>query len=78
MSRRKNIHVVPHGDEWAVKSEGTEKPLKVTKTKKEAVEIAREKAKKRSSELIIHKKDGKISQKESYGNDPCPPKDKEH
>ncbi|MEZ4812012.1 MAG: hypothetical protein R2883_00715 [Caldisericia bacterium] len=26
--------------------------------------------------MIIQKKDGKIGQKDSYGNDPCPAKDK--
>jgi hypothetical protein len=28
------------------------------------------------SELVIHNRDGKISQCDSHGNDPCPPRDK--
>jgi len=32
--------------------------------------------KKQEAELVIHNKGGKISEKDSYGNDPCPPKDK--
>ena len=41
------------------------------------VDYARDLAKKQEAELVVHNKDGKISQKDSYGNDPCPPKDKE-
>ena len=28
------------------------------------------------AESVIHGKDGKIQNSNSYGNDPCPPKDK--
>ena len=41
-----------------------------------AVDYARDLAKKQEAELVIHNKGGKISEKDSYGNDPCPPKDK--
>jgi len=30
------------------------------------------------SEVVIHNKNGRISDKDSYGNDSCPPKDKKH
>jgi hypothetical protein len=50
----------------------------ITETKKEAVEVAREIARNNHSELVIHGKDGKIQDKDSYGNDPVPPKDKKH
>ncbi|NTU74289.1 DUF2188 domain-containing protein [Candidatus Roizmanbacteria bacterium] len=33
-------------------------------------------AKTQKTELVIHNQDGKISNKNSFGNDPCPPKDK--
>ncbi len=74
----KNQHVVTHPDGWAVKGEGNEKATKVVDTQKEAIEIAREIAKNQESELVIHGKDGKIRDKDSYGNDPNPPKDKKH
>ena len=35
-------------------------------------------AKNQESELYIQDSKGKIRSKDSYGNDPCPPKDKEH
>ncbi|MBZ4662808.1 MAG: hypothetical protein JG776_490 [Caloramator sp.] len=71
----KNQHVTPHPDGgWQVKGEGNNKSTKVTETKKEAIDIARQIAKNQESELIIHGKDGKIQSKDSYGNDPYPPK----
>lgn len=70
----KNQHVVPHGDKWAVKGAGNKKATKVTDTQKEANEIAKEIAKKQKSEVLIHGKNGKIRDKNSYGNDDYPPK----
>ena len=75
---KKNQHVVPKGDEWAVKGEGNNKATRVVDTQAEAIKIAREIAINQESELVIHGKDGKIRDKDSYGNDPCPPKDKKH
>lgn len=70
----KNQHVVPKGKKWAVKGVGNEKATKVTDTQKEAIEIAKEIAKNQKSEVLIHRKDGKIRDKNSYGNDNYPPK----
>ena len=78
MSKKKNQHVVPHPFGWAVKGEGNKKATRITKTQKEAIEIAREIAKKQDSEVIIHNRKGQIRDKDSYGNDPCPPKDRKH
>ena len=70
----KNQHVVPNGNNWAVKGEGNSKNTRITQTQKEAIDIARTIARKEQSELIIHGKDGQIRQKDSYGNDQFPPK----
>lgn len=70
----KNQHVVPHPDGWAVKGEENSKPTKITNTQQEAISYAREIAKNQGSELLIHGKDGKIRDRDSYGNDPYPPK----
>jgi len=75
---KKNQWVTIHPKGWAIKGEGNKRATKVTKTQKEAIDIAREIAKTQKSELIIQNTEGKIRSKESYGNDPCPPKDKEH
>ena len=44
-------------------------------TEEEADKVARAMAQKDNVELVIHNKDGGISDKDSFGNDPCPPKD---
>ena len=75
---KKNQWVVKHFKGWAVKGEGNKKATKVTKTQKEAIYIAKKIAKNQESELYIQDSKGKIRSKDSYGNDPCPPKDKEH
>lgn len=72
---KKNQHVVPHNDNWAVKGAGNEKVTKTFDKKTDAIEFAKEIAKNQQSELIIHKGDGTIQNKNSYGNDPNPPKD---
>lgn len=75
----KNQHVVPNKDGgWSVKGAGNSKSTANTETKKEAEKIARDIAKNQGSEVVIHGKDGKIQDKDSYGNDPNPPKDGKH
>lgn len=70
---KKNQHVVPHDNGWAVQGEGNSKPTKITNTQAEAIDKAREIAKNQESELLIHGRDGKIRDRDSYGNDPYPP-----
>lgn len=67
---KKNQHVVPHKKGWAVKGAGNERNTKIVATQKEAINIAREIAKNQQSELLIHNKEGRIREKDSFGNDP--------
>lgn len=76
MKRGKDQHVVKHPDGWAVKGAGNSKATKVTKTQKEAIKSAEQIARNQKSDTKIHGTDGKIRAGNSYGNDPCPPKDK--
>lgn len=76
MSRGKNQHVVKHQDGWAVKGAGNSKATKITTTQKEAINIAQNIARNKKSDTKIHGRDGKIRAGNSYGNDPCPPKDR--
>jgi hypothetical protein len=69
----KNQHVVPHNDGWAVKGAGNQKATAVVSTQKEASTIAKEIAINQQSELVIHRPNGQIRDKNSYGNDPHPP-----
>lgn len=75
MTKKKDIHVVPHPEGWATKTEGASKAGRVFQTKAEAMEQGREQAKREGVELVPHKKDGTIQNPNSYGNDPNPPKD---
>lgn len=72
---KKNQHVTPHPDGgWQVKGAGNKKATVRTETQSEAINIAREIAKNQESELVIHRSNGQIRDKDSYGNDPCPPR----
>ena len=71
-----NQHVVKHPNGWAVKGEGNSRVTKVTNTQKEAISFAQNIARNQKSDTKIHGLDGRIRAGNSYGNDPCPPKDK--
>ena len=70
---KKDQHVVPHAGQWAVKGEKNERATKVVETQAEALEIARRIAINQQSEVVIHRPNGKIRDKNSYGNDDFPP-----
>lgn len=74
----KNQWVSPRDDKWGVHGEGNERDTKVFDRKQDAVDYAKSIAKNQQSELIIQKRNGVIQSKDSYGNDPCPPKDSEY
>ena len=78
MSASKNQHIVPNNGKWSVKGEGNSKSTSTHETKAEAVKAGTEIAKNQKSELVIHGRNGRIQDKDSYGKDPCPPKDKKH
>lgn len=72
---KKNQHVVPHGNEWAIKGAGNSKyTLITTTTQSEAIEIARSIAQNQGSELFVHNRHGQIRERNTYGDDPHPPK----
>lgn len=75
---KKDIHVVPHKDGWATRKEGAGRAGAVTETQKQAIEQARDQARREKVEVVIHRKDGRIRDSDSYGNDPNPPKDQKH
>lgn len=68
-------HVTKHPDgAWQVKGAGNEKATKRTDTQAQAIQRAREIDKNQEAEVVIHHPNGKIRDKDSYGNDPFPPK----
>ena len=68
------VHTVPDKDGlgWANKQDG--EVLSRHHTKDAAEEAGRQEAKRDEVEHFIHKKDGTIGERNSYGNDPFPPK----
>lgn len=69
----KNIQVVKRGNSWAATQEKAQRASGLFPTQREAINRAREIAKKNGQEVVIHGVNGKIREKNSYGNDDCPP-----
>jgi uncharacterized protein DUF2188 len=65
-----NIHVVPEGEQWAIKEEGSDEAFQVHETQEAALTDARALAASRGVELVLHGEDGQIREKDSHGNDP--------
>ena len=74
----KNQHVVRRDDDWAVRGEGNAKDTSLHLTQGAAIKAAREIAINKKAEVVIHGRDGKIRDKDSYGADPFPPRDRKH
>jgi hypothetical protein len=68
-------HVVPNpGGGWDVKKGGATRASGHYDTKQDAVDAGRKISRNQKTELRIHNLDGKISQSDSHGKDPYPPK----
>jgi hypothetical protein len=74
MSSKRNQHVVPREDGWAVKGAGAGRATATFDHKADAVARAREIARNQGTELLVHGRDGKIETRDSHGHDPFPPK----
>ena len=68
-----NVHIVPHNGNWAVRIEGNERVTSVHDTQHEAEVVGRDRARRDHVEILIHREDGRIRDRDSYGNDPFPP-----
>ena len=70
----KNQHVTPHpAGGWQVKGEGNRKATVRTNTQSDAIDRARIISRNQNSELVIHRANGQIREKDSHGRDPFPP-----
>lgn len=72
----KSIHTVYNSErnKWENKRAGNSAPLSSHGTKANALVRAENIAEKVKAEHFIHGKDGKIQERNSYGNDPFPPR----
>jgi hypothetical protein len=66
--------VVPRGGRWANRKGGADRATSLHDTQREAEQVAREQSRREKSELVIHRPDGRIRQKDSHGNDSFPPR----
>ena len=64
----KTVHVVPSGEGWAVKSEGSGKTVSLFSTQKDAVACARSIVRKMASgQIAIHGRTGRIAASGVHG-----------
>lgn len=73
-----NQHVVPRSGDWAVRGAGNGKVTSIHDTQGDAINAARQIARNQRAEVVIHGRDGKIRDSDSYGPDSCPPRDTRH
>ena len=76
MANRKNVHVVQRDSGWGTLREGAQRATQVYDTQAQAIEVGRQMARRGQGELLIHGQNGRIRARDSYGNDPYPPKDR--
>jgi|AntRauTorckE6833_2_1112554.scaffolds.fasta_scaffold116882_2 hypothetical protein len=55
---KRNQHVVPHKEGWAVRTAGRNRAASVHETQVEAIDRARDTARRNQGELRIHGRDG--------------------
>ena len=59
-------HVVPHKGRWAVRRQDAERVSSTHPTQQEAISTARQWAKEKRGELVVHARDGSIRDRDSY------------
>ena len=75
MANRNNVHIVQRGNGWGTLREGGQRSSQVFDTQAQAIAAGREMARQGRGEMLTHGRNGQIRARDSYGNDPCPPKD---
>ncbi|OAV70395.1 hypothetical protein Barb7_03268 [Bacteroidales bacterium Barb7] len=74
---KKTQHVVPSlNGGWNVRASRSLQATKHFDDKREAITFAKDISKKQQMELFVHKAGRTIRLRNSYGNDPSPPRDK--
>ena len=75
MPKKPAVVTGPHPEGgWQNKVEGNKRASNTAPTKAEAQATGRDMARRRKTEHKIQDKEGRISERNSYGNDPHPPK----
>ncbi len=74
MPNQKNYWTARHGTDWQVKREGNKRATSVHPTQFQAWSETKNRAKAAEGEALLQNKQGRIRERNSYGNDPFPPK----
>ncbi|ODV41479.1 hypothetical protein AWV79_35505 [Cupriavidus sp. UYMMa02A] len=69
MPRQHDIHVVPAGERWAVEAEGGT-GRETFATQEDAIAAGTRRAKAAQVELLVHGRDGRIRERNTFGHDP--------
>lgn len=75
MANRNNVHIVQRNSGWGTLREGGQRATQVYETQAQAIQAGRQMAREGQGELLVHGQNGQIRARDSYGNDPFPPKD---
>lgn len=67
---KKPVHVVPSGGKWVVKREGSAAASSTHRKQSTAWEKGKSIARSQKSEAYLHGRDGRIRERNTYGNDP--------
>jgi hypothetical protein len=71
MARKSQVAVEPRKNgTWAVQTDGTQRADSLHHRKSDALARGRELAQNKKTELVVKNENGRIAQKNSYGNDP--------
>ena len=71
---KQGIETYHEGEQWKSRRQGSTRAFATGGTKAEQQAVGRQAARRDGAEHIIKKLDGTIGAKNSYGNDPNPPK----
>jgi hypothetical protein len=76
MAKKEDVWVSPSGDSWVTQQGGTTRSRH--RTQSAAIDAAITQARRDRVDVVVQGEDGRIRSKDSYGNDPNPPRDREH
>jgi hypothetical protein len=75
MSKARHVTPNPNGG-WSVRKTGASRATRVFETQADAVKFGQRVAKQERTELYVHRSDGTIRTKDTYGSDPSPPRNR--
>jgi hypothetical protein len=73
MTKARHVTPNPKGG-WSVRKTGASRATRVFETQADAVKFGQTVARQERTELYVHRSDGTIRTKDTYGSDPRPPK----